>query len=106
MASPIAEGVVPWPDDAVARYVAAGYWEGNSLGWQLWKQADRTPDQTAVVDGDVALTYGELIARADAAATGLANLGMRPGTASSCSCPTAGSSSSSPWRACEPASSR
>src|SRR6266508_2011456 len=79
MASPIAEGVVPWPDDAVARYVAAGYWEGNSLGWQLWKQADRTPDQTAVVDGDVALTYGELIARADAAATGLANLGMRPG---------------------------
>ena len=79
MASPIAEGVVPWPDDAVARYVAAGYWEGNSLGWQLWKQADRTPDQTAVVDGDVALTYGELIARADAAATGLANLGMQPG---------------------------
>jgi 2,3-dihydroxybenzoate-AMP ligase len=79
MASPIADGVVPWPDDAVARYVAAGYWEGHPLGWHVRRQADHGPDRTAVVDGETRLTYRELVARADAAATRLTALGIRPG---------------------------
>jgi salicylate---CoA ligase len=76
MVSPIADGVVPWPEEDAARYVAAGYWEGRSLPFHLWQQADRTPDRVALVDGDLRLTYAELIGRADAAASRLADLGL------------------------------
>jgi salicylate---CoA ligase len=77
MVSPIADGVVPWPAEDAARYVAAGYWEGRSLPHHIWQQADRTPDKVALVDGDVRLTYAELTARADGAATKLMQLGLR-----------------------------
>jgi 2,3-dihydroxybenzoate-AMP ligase len=79
MVSPVSEGVVRWPDDVAAEYVAAGYWEERSLGSHLWEQADRTPDATALVDGDLRLSYAELVDRADAAASRLAALGLEPG---------------------------
>jgi 2,3-dihydroxybenzoate-AMP ligase len=79
MATPIAEGTVPWPDDVAARYVEAGYWQGRPLGAHLWEAADRAPDAVAVVDGPVRLTHGELTARADAAATRLTELGVHAG---------------------------
>ncbi|TCC08372.1 (2,3-dihydroxybenzoyl)adenylate synthase [Kribbella soli] len=77
MVSPIADGVVPWPAEEVQRYVAAGYWEGRSLPSHIWEQAERTPDKVALVDGDLRLTYAELTARADSAATALTDLGLR-----------------------------
>lgn len=77
MVSPIADGTTPWPAADVERYVAAGYWEGRSLPSHIWGQADRTPDKVALVDGDLRLTYAELTARADSAATALINLGLR-----------------------------
>ena len=77
MVSPIADGVVPWPAEDVERYVAAGYWEGRSLPSHIWEQAGRTPDKVALVDGDLRLTYAELTARADSAATALTDLGLR-----------------------------
>lgn len=77
MVSPIADGVVPWPAEDAARYVAAGYWEGRSLPFHIWQQADRTPDKVALVDGEVRLTYAELIGRADGAAARLQELGLR-----------------------------
>lgn len=79
MVTPISEGVVPWPAEVAAAYVDAGYWENFSFGEQLWAQADRTPEATALVDGPVRMTYAEMIARADAAATRLAGLGLEPG---------------------------
>ncbi|PVG81997.1 2,3-dihydroxybenzoate-AMP ligase [Nocardioides gansuensis] len=79
MVSPIIEGVVPWPADVAAQYVDAGYWENRALGSHLWEQADRTPDAAALVDGDLRLSYAELVDRADAAATRLAALGLEPG---------------------------
>jgi len=79
MVSPVSDGVVPWPADVAAQYVAAGYWENRALGSHLWEQADRTPDVTALVDGDLRLSYAELVDRADAGATRLAALGLEPG---------------------------
>jgi 2,3-dihydroxybenzoate-AMP ligase len=79
MVSPISEGVVPWPAEVAAEYVAAGYWENRALGSHLWEQADRAPDATALVDGDLRLSYADLVDRADAAATRLVALGLEPG---------------------------
>jgi salicylate---CoA ligase len=78
--SPIADGVVPWPDELAEEYVARGWWQGVSLGHELWAVADRHPHDVALVDGDVRLTYGRLVARADALATRLVDdLGLRRG---------------------------
>jgi 2,3-dihydroxybenzoate-AMP ligase len=79
MPSPIAEGVVPWPDDIADGYVQAGYWQGRSLGDLLWAQAELVPDRTAVIDGATELSYAALMERADAAATRLVSLGISSG---------------------------
>src|SRR5947208_7098745 len=79
MTSRISDGVVPWPDDVADAYVRAGYWEGRSLGEHIWQWADQTPNAIALVDGSTRLSYAELIERADAAASRLAGLGVRPG---------------------------
>jgi salicylate---CoA ligase len=77
--TPIAEGTVDWPEEFARHYAAAGYWAGRPLGAVLAAAADRAPDAVALVDGPVRLTHGELLARADAAATRLAGLGVRAG---------------------------
>jgi salicylate---CoA ligase len=97
MATPIAEGTVPWPDEFIQRYVAAGYWQGRPLGTLLNEAAAVRPDAVALVDGELRLTYAQLLDRADAAAARLAELGLQPGDriyqqAAWCSCRTAGSS--------------
>jgi salicylate---CoA ligase len=79
MVHPVAEGIVPWPTELVERFTAAGYWEGKSLGHHLWTAAAAHANETAVVDRDVRLTYAELVARADAAASRLRDLGISPG---------------------------
>jgi len=71
-------GTVPWPDDAVARYVAKGYWTGRPLGSYVLAAADARPDAIAVVDGELRLSYRELVRRADGAAIRLRALGLRP----------------------------
>jgi 2,3-dihydroxybenzoate-AMP ligase len=79
MTSAGAEGFVPWPDDDAARYVARGYWEGQSLDHRVWSVAARRPDAPAVVHGSARLTYRELTGRADAAAGRLAGIGLEAG---------------------------
>jgi 2,3-dihydroxybenzoate-AMP ligase len=85
MPTPTAENTVPWPDEAVARYVADGYWAGVPLGALLQEVADRMPDAPALVDPvaldgtGVRLTHAELAARADAAAVRLLELGIAAG---------------------------
>ncbi|MDW8806521.1 AMP-binding protein [Streptomyces scabiei] len=78
MPRPSSEGAVPWPAEYAERYTAKGYWEGVALGDRLHTAADATPDAIAVVDGDHRVTYRELAQRADAAASRLAALGLRP----------------------------
>ncbi|WP_328770152.1 (2,3-dihydroxybenzoyl)adenylate synthase [Streptomyces sp. NBC_00286] len=79
MAAPISEGTVPWPKPDADRYTAAGYWAGRPMGDLLRERADLIPDATALVDGELRLTYAELAARTDALATRLLDRGLAPG---------------------------
>ncbi|GAB3717151.1 (2,3-dihydroxybenzoyl)adenylate synthase [Amycolatopsis oliviviridis] len=69
-------GVVPWPRADADRYFAEGYWEGRSLGTQLAETARKYPDEVCLVDGDVRMTFGELLAKADGAAIRMSALGV------------------------------
>jgi 2,3-dihydroxybenzoate-AMP ligase len=75
---PSQAGMVPWPDEVAARYVAQGWWEGRTLGEHLAAAADASPDAAALVDGDMRLTFRELLTRADGAALRMRDLGLRP----------------------------
>lgn len=70
-------GVVPWPDDVVADYVARGYWEERALGAHLRAVARNQPDTVALVDGDTHMSYADLLDAADGLATRLGALGLR-----------------------------
>jgi 2,3-dihydroxybenzoate-AMP ligase len=70
-------GMIPWPEDMIARYVAKGYWEGRPLGAHFLAAADAAPDSIALVDGALRLSYRELMERADGAAIALRELGLR-----------------------------
>ncbi|WP_308257933.1 (2,3-dihydroxybenzoyl)adenylate synthase [Pseudonocardia lacus] len=69
----------PWPDEAVRRYVAEGYWGEQALGELLREWAARSPGATAVVADDRRLSYAELDREADAVAMGFAARGIAPG---------------------------
>lgn len=73
---PSSAGIIPWPDDIAAHYVAKGYWEGRALSTHLREIAQKQPDATALVDGDVRLTYQQLADTADGLAIRLAALGL------------------------------
>jgi mycobactin salicyl-AMP ligase len=78
-------GFVPFPPDRAARYRAAGYWTGRTVDSVLSDAAQRWPNSIAVLDAGATasspqrLSYAELNERADHAAAGLAELGIRPG---------------------------
>jgi 2,3-dihydroxybenzoate-AMP ligase len=69
--TPLAEGVVPWPEEAARVYTERGWWRGQALGAELLAAADAHAHAVALVDGDVRLTYRSLAARADALASRL-----------------------------------
>jgi myxalamid-type nonribosomal peptide synthetase MxaA len=53
--------------------------EAGTLYDLLLGQAQRTPDELAVVDGDFGLTYRELVRRSNGVALRLQALGVQPG---------------------------
>lgn len=57
MTSRTSEGTVPWPADLAAEYRRKGFWEDRPLGAYLLDTAARLPGKTAVVDGEVRLSY-------------------------------------------------
>ncbi|WP_116044971.1 (2,3-dihydroxybenzoyl)adenylate synthase [Amycolatopsis palatopharyngis] len=71
-------GTVSWPADVVRRYVEDGYWTGEPIGARLLATAAEVPDKVALVDGELRLTYRELMERVDGAALRLHALGLRP----------------------------
>ena len=78
MSNPTSAATVPWPAEAARAYREAGYWEDRTLGSLLREVADHHPEREALVDGDVRLSFGALMDRADAAAVRLREAGFRP----------------------------
>ncbi|GLU48924.1 (2,3-dihydroxybenzoyl)adenylate synthase [Nocardiopsis ansamitocini] len=72
-------GCTPWPEADAARYRAAGYWTGETLGAFLRERAERFADRPAVVGDGRRWTYADLDARVDRLATGLSRLGLDRG---------------------------
>jgi 2,3-dihydroxybenzoate-AMP ligase len=74
------EGTVPWPEDLARAYEKAGWWRGRALGTEIAAVAAARPAATALTDGATEISYGSLLARADALAARLtAGLGLRRG---------------------------
>jgi 2,3-dihydroxybenzoate-AMP ligase len=76
MSDPTSRGTVPWPPEFAELYRARGYWEDTTIGDVVRAVADEHPDDVAVVDGDIRLSYRDLVDRADAAAVRLRDLGL------------------------------
>ncbi|WP_067971585.1 (2,3-dihydroxybenzoyl)adenylate synthase [Mycolicibacter icosiumassiliensis] len=72
-------GFVPFPDERAAAYRAAGYWSGRPLTSLLDDAASHWPDRPAVIDSTTTLSYAELDAAVDRAASGLHGLGIAAG---------------------------
>jgi 2,3-dihydroxybenzoate-AMP ligase len=74
------EGTVPWPPELAETYRQAGWWRGQALGTELAAVAEARQAAIALVDGATRISYGSLLARADALARRLTDdLGLARG---------------------------
>lgn len=69
----------PWPEDAARDYERKGYWQAGGLGEHLAAWAMRYAARTALVDGGIRLTYGQLNSWVDRLAAGFMALGVAAG---------------------------
>lgn len=67
------------PDEAAARYRAAGYWTDETFQTFLRTRASKFADNVAVVDGDRRTSYRDVLDSADRFGAGLLSRGVRPG---------------------------
>src|SRR5215831_3966867 len=72
------DGCVGWPEEFATRYIKAGLWEGITVAEMVQRSALRHPDKTAVIHGELRLSYRELVSRARSLAIGLLELGLKP----------------------------
>ncbi|SEC31753.1 (2,3-dihydroxybenzoyl)adenylate synthase [Streptomyces sp. TLI_105] len=70
---------VPWPAEEAASYRSSGYWAGLTFGELLARRAAESGERRAVRDRHRTLTYRQLDEAASSFATGLRDLGIRPG---------------------------
>src|SRR5712692_9135865 len=54
------DGMVPWPDEAAAHYVARGHWRGVAIGGVFDESVRQNADREAIIDGERRVTYREL----------------------------------------------
>lgn len=71
------EGCVPWPADVAARYRRQGWWEGITIAQLLERSAARHPQKTALVSGELRLSYGDLVTGSQRLACGFLDAGIR-----------------------------
>ncbi|MDK9704168.1 MAG: AMP-binding protein [Sulfuritalea sp.] len=70
------EGCVPWPADLAERYRTRGWWEGLTIPEMLARSAARHPQKTALVSGDLRLSYRDLIEISDRLASRFREAGI------------------------------
>jgi 2,3-dihydroxybenzoate-AMP ligase len=73
------DGVVPFPSETAAKYVAEGYWRDQTLPELLFATAERCPDKLAVIDRKAELSYTQLTDEVLRLAAGLQDLGLSRG---------------------------
>jgi acyl-CoA synthetase (AMP-forming)/AMP-acid ligase II len=66
-------------DEDIARYSASGAWRNLTLADRAQRIAERAPGRIAVVEGDRAVTFGEVLTQARRLAAALRAAGLRPG---------------------------
>ncbi len=71
------EGCVPWPADVAARYRRRGWWEGITIPQLLERSAARHPGKTALVCGDLRLSYADLVTGSRRLACGFLDAGIK-----------------------------
>ena len=73
------EGCVPWPEDLARRYVAAGCWEGKTLGDLIDESAAKYGPREAVAGPDgVRYTYNDVKRLSDRLALHFLKMGLQP----------------------------
>ena len=72
------KGCVPWPEEFACRYVEAGLWEGITVAEMVERTARLNPRKSAIVCGEVRITYSEMISAAKRLATALVRHGFQP----------------------------
>ncbi|MEU8204214.1 AMP-binding protein [Streptosporangium sp. NPDC049046] len=73
------DGCTPWPEEFAALYRSEGLWRGERLGDLPRTWARTFGDRTALVAGDLRLSYRDLENRIDRMAAGFHRLGVEPG---------------------------
>ena len=73
------EDLTAYPEDRVRHFKNSGLWRDETLIDWLDRHAAERPDHTAISIGDRRLSYADLIARANALASGFKQLGLGRG---------------------------
>ena len=71
-------GFVPWPDQDIARWKAAGYRPGHRVADIVEACAARVPDKVAVIEGERRLSYAALVDQVNRLAAALLRMGLKP----------------------------
>lgn len=71
------QGVVPYPDEMIEKYVAGGWWSNLTYGDILDRSAQRYPDKLAIIDDSVTITYRQLKDKVDRLAIAFLELGIK-----------------------------
>ena len=71
-------GCTPWPAKIAQRYRERGYWQGITLSEMMAAAIRRQPAKTALVHGDLRVSYAALGESVDRLACGFVNAGIAP----------------------------
>lgn len=72
------EGVPPYKEEDVEKYLQKRWWRGMTLGDVLDRAADMHPDREAFIDETSRYTYGQAREKVNRLAIGLMKLGIQP----------------------------
>ena len=72
------DGCTPWPAEIAQRYRDRGYWQGITLSEMMAAAIRRHPAKTALVHGDLRVSYAALGESVDRLACGFVDAGIAP----------------------------